>query len=357
MDYKTILITGGAGFVGSNLALLFRNAAPGVKVTALDNLRRRGSDLNVRRLESGGVQFFHGDVRCPEDFSDLPEFDLLIDCSAEPSVHAGVSGSPRYVLETNLVGTMNCLEAARQRRAAFLFLSTSRVYPIGLLNALPYKETVTRYSWLPKVGAPGFSERGVAEEFPIDGARSFYGASKLACEQLIQEYVHSYDLEAIINRCGVICGPWQMGKVDQGVITLWVAKHYFQQALRYIGFGGEGKQVRDVLHIEDLFDLLQLQLASKSLWDGRVYNVGGGNEISVSLRELTDLCAAETGNRVSIQSVPETTSVDLRIYITDSSKVKRELGWQPTRSTATIVHDIRSWLDQNAELVRPILAP
>jgi CDP-paratose 2-epimerase len=223
------------------------------------------------------------------------------------------------------------------------------------LNELPFTEGATRFSWQGQAGERGFSEEGIAEEFPIEGARSFYGASKLACEHLIQEYVHSYGLRAIINRCGVLCGPWQMGKVDQGVVTLWVARHYFQKSLRYIGFGGEGKQVRDILHVDDLFDLLLLQLAKKDLWDGRVYNVGGGNEVSVSLRELTELCVAETGRRVEIQAVPQTSSVDLRIYITNATKAQRDFGWKPRRSATTIVHDIRAWMDQNAELVRPVL--
>lgn len=113
----------------------------------------------------------------------------MIDCSAEPSVQAGLEHSPRYLLETDLVGTINCLEAARARGAAFLFLSTSRIYPIARLNALPYDETETRFHWREEPGVPGFSECGIAEDFPISGARSFYGASKLAGEQLIQEYV------------------------------------------------------------------------------------------------------------------------------------------------------------------------
>ena len=208
----------------------------------------------------------------------------MIDCSAEPSVQAGLGGSPRAVLDTNLVGTINCLEAARARGAAFLFLSTSRIYPIAALNDLPFTETETRFRWDDVPGIAGFSERGIAEGFTLDGARSFYGTSKLAGEQLIQEYVFSYGMRALINRCGVIAGPWQMGKVDQGVITLWVARHYFGQPLRYTGFGGHGKQVRDILHVHDLFDLLQLQLEAPERWDGRVYNVGGGNDGSVSLQ-------------------------------------------------------------------------
>lgn len=356
MSFQKILITGGAGFVGSNLALLFREHRPDVAVVAMDNLKRRGGELNLPRLRAAGVDFRHGDIRSPADFDDLPPFDLLIDCSAEPSVQAGLSGSPRSVLETNLVGTIHCLEAARTRGAAFLFLSTSRIYPIATLNDLPFSETETRFRWEDSPDIPGFSPRGIAEDFPIAGARSFYGASKLAGEQLIQEYVYSYGMRALIDRCGVLAGPWQMGKVDQGVITLWVARHYFGRPLRYTGFGGLGKQVRDVLHVHDLFDLLLLQLEAPELWDGRAYNVGGGEAVSVSLRELTGLCVAETGRSVPIAPVPETGGVDLRIYLTDASKVARDLGWRPTRDAARIVRDIRAWIEGHREILEDLFA-
>ncbi len=293
MDFRNLLITGGAGFVGSNLALLFRQARPELNVTAMDNLKRRGSELNLPRLAKAEIEFRHGDIRAPGDFDELPPFDLMIDCSALPSVQAGLGGSPRAVLDVNLGGTINCLEAARARGAAFLFLSTSRIYPIAPLNNLSFVETDTRFRWVDIAGVPGFSERGIAEGFTLQGARSFYGTSKLACEQLIQEYVHSYGMRALINRCGVLAGPWQMAKADQGVITLWVAHHYFGRPLCYTGFDGHGKQVRDILHVHDLFDLLQLQLKSPERWDGQIYNVGGGNEMSVSLRELTGLCAGD----------------------------------------------------------------
>jgi CDP-paratose 2-epimerase len=356
MDFTKVLITGGAGFVGSNLAIRFREAYPRLRVTVFDSLKRRGSELNLPRLLAAGVEFHHVDIRADDDFDDLPAYDLMIDCSAEPSVQAGLNGSPRGVLDTNLLGTINCLEAARKRGAAFLFISTSRIYPIKALNELPFTETESRFRWRDVAGVPGFSRRGIAEGFPLEGARSFYGTSKLAAEQLIQEYVSNYGMRALIDRCGVIAGPWQMGKVDQGVITLWVACHYFKRPLRYHGFGGGGKQVRDVLHVHDLFDLLTRQLQSPEIWDGRSYNAGGGYEGSVSLSELTDLCVHETGNTVPISRVPETAAVDLRIFVTDSAKAERDFGWRPTRGPAAIVHDIREWIEGHEDALASLLS-
>jgi CDP-paratose 2-epimerase len=355
MEFKRLLITGGAGFVGSNLAMLFKERLPALTVTAVDSLKRRGSELGLSRLKTAGIAFYHGDIRCPEDLEALPGYDLLIDCSAEPSVQAGTGGSPRYVLNTNLTGTIHCLEAARLRGAAFLFLSTSRVYPIAALNGLPFVEDETRFRWLAAREVRGFSEHGVAEDFPLDGARSFYGASKLAGELVLQEYVYNYGMKALINRCGILAGPWQMGKVDQGVVTLWVARHYFQRPLQYIGFGGGGKQVRDLLHVEDLFDLLVKQMASLASWDGRVYNVGGGLEVSVSLLELTRLCQAVSGRHIDIAPVPDTAAVDLRLYLTDARLVQRAFGWQPTRTAERIVADIHAWVDCHQAELRPIL--
>ncbi len=355
MNFKSILITGGAGFVGSSLAVMFKQALPGTTVLAVDSLKRRGSELNLPRLQASGVRFLHGDIRCPEDLETLPDFDLLIDCAAEPSVQAGAAGSPRYVLNTNLAGTINCLEAARLRDAAFVFLSTSRVYPIVALNELPFHEEAERFCWDAKPDLPGFSPAGIAEQFPLEGPRSFYGASKLACELLLQEYIYNTGMRAIINRCGILAGPWQMGKVDQGVVTLWVARHYFKKPLKYIGYGGQGKQVRDLLHISDLFDLLMLQMESPSKWDGRVFNVGGGRRISVSLLELTGLCQAATGQQIEIAPVPETSDVDLRIYLTDSSRVQDEFDWRPTRAAEQIVGDTHAWIVDNRNALEPIL--
>jgi CDP-paratose 2-epimerase len=354
MIFKSILITGGAGFVGSNLAVKFKEAFPGVAVLALDNLHRRGSELTLPRLRRVGVEFVHGDVRSAEDLDALPAYDVLVDCAAEPSVQAGAA-SPRFVLNNNLGGTLQCFEAARARRAAVMFLSTSRVYPLSALNALPFEEGATRFRWTGGHETTGFSaEHGVAETFPLDGPRSFYGASKLAAEFVLQEYAYETGMPAIINRCGVLAGPWQMGKVDQGVVALWVARHYFQKPLQYIGFGGGGKQVRDVLHIDDLFDLVVLQMKSLDQWDGRVFNVGGGLQTSVSLVELTAACQAVVGRHIPIASNPETRAADVRIYASDARQVRRAFGWAPARNVEQIVRDIYQWLDAEREMVAPV---
>lgn len=344
MDVKRLLITGGAGFVGSSLAIRFAQHRSDLVITALDNLKRRGSELNLSRLREHGIQFLQGDVRCPEDLAALEPCDLLIDCAAEPSVQAGTNGSPQYVLNNNLVGTLHCLEAARRWNAAVLLLSTSRVYPIRALNDLPCEETATRYNWLASQQAPpGFSPAGIAESFPLDGARSFYGTSKLCSEFLLQEYAAT-GLRTLINRCGILAGPWQMGKVDQGVITHWIASHHYKRPLRYLGFGGQGKQVRDVLHVDDLFELIVRQLSQDEVWNGSVYTVGGGAEVSTSLCELTAICQAVTGKNVPVTPVPETSAVDLRIYLSDSRRATATFGWKPQRSLQDVVTDIHRWI-------------
>jgi len=225
-----ILITGGAGFVGSNLALSFKKEAPSATVVVLDSLRRRGSELNIAPFRRHGIQFVHGDTRSYSDLEDLPgNFEALIEASAEPSVLAGMDGSPRYAIQTNLSGALNCLEFARRRSAAFVFLSTSRVYSIAPLKDIRLLETPTRFEIGETQDCRGVSVRGISEDFPTHLHRSLYGATKLASELIIQEYVQAYGLKAVINRCGTIAGPGQFGKVDQGVFTLWVACHFFKR--------------------------------------------------------------------------------------------------------------------------------
>src|SRR5215831_13763408 len=164
-----VLVTGGAGFVGSHLALSLKRERPDSAVIALDNLKRRGSELALRRLAAGGVEFRHGDIRNPEDLAETGSLDLLVECSAEPSVQAGLYGGERYLINTNLVGTINCLDHARRHDAAVVFLSTSRVYPIAGLRAVPLVSTETRFVVRKGSTGPGWSTRGITEEFPLTG--------------------------------------------------------------------------------------------------------------------------------------------------------------------------------------------
>jgi CDP-paratose 2-epimerase len=356
MTPSTILITGGAGFVGSNLALHLKRAQSRTRIVALDNLKRRGSELNVPRLQAAGVEFVHGDVRNREDLDAAASADLLLECSAEPSVLAGIDSSPDYVVQTNLVGTLNVLEYCRRQHAAMIFLSTSRVYPIDALCRIKLAEAHTRFEIDATQTLPGISARGIDEAFPLAGPRSLYGASKLASELFIDEYGAQYDLPMLINRFGVIAGPWQMGKVDQGVVTLWVARHVFEKPLSYIGFGGTGKQVRDVLHIDDVCELIALQIDRLESLRGQLFNVGGGRPVSVSLAELTELCRRVTGKTIPIAAVAENRAADVPLYVTDNSKIERTLGWMPKRSMQRLIEDVHAWITANEASLRPILA-
>ncbi len=353
MDFS-VLVTGGAGFVGSNLAIELKEHHPEMRISALDNLKRRGSELNIPRLREAGVEFVHGDIRNKED---LPNFgvDLILECSAEPSVLAGYDGSPDYLLNTNLVGTLNCLELARRQGAGFIFLSTSRVYPIHALGGLRYEENQSRFVLADEQPYPGVSAHGVAENFPLEGARSLYGATKLASEMFVEEYRAAYGIRAVVNRCGVITGPWQMGKADQGVFALWMARHYFGGELSYFGYGGTGKQVRDFLHIADLYELVDAQIRDLDLFDGQTFNVGGGLEKSLSLLETTRLCEQITGRKLPIHQRPEARVADVPLYISDYRKVKELCGWRPSRGPKRTLSDIYHWIRENENLVRATL--
>ncbi|MCF8253263.1 MAG: NAD-dependent epimerase/dehydratase family protein [Bacteroidia bacterium] len=354
---KQILITGGAGFVGSTLAIGLKTKYPNYTIIALDNLRRSGSELNLSRLKDAEVSFVHGDIRNPEDLESFTNLDFIIDASADPSVLSGINSPVMPLINSNLNGTVNCLELAQRTGAAFIFLSTSRIYPIKNLEAAAFEELETRFVWTDKQSIRGISSKGVTEEFPLEGSRSFYGTTKLASELLITEYNELKGLKTIINRCGVISGPWQMGKVDQGVLVLWLARHYFKKELAYIGYGGTGKQMRDVMHSLDLLDLIDHQIHNLDTYNNQTLNVGGGLDTSFSLLELTDLCQEITGNKISINPITENRTADVRIYVSDCAKLNQVNGgsWKPTRNVKTLVSDTFTWLQTNEKNLKNIL--
>ena len=350
-----VLITGGAGFVGSNLARSFKQEYPSANVVVFDNLRRRGSELNLPSFREQGITFTHGDIRIASDLDEVSgNFDIFIEASAEPSVLAGLNGSPQYLLQTNLSGTLNCLEFARKRAGCFIFLSSSRVYSVQSLREVNLQETPSRYELSSEQVLNGVTQKGITEKFPTHLPRSLYGATKLASELVVQEYTELYELPTIINRCGVIAGAGQYGRVDQGVFTLWVAHHFFRKPLRYTGFGGTGKQVRDLLHPSDLYQLLKQQLSKLDSCAGEVFNVGGGSNVTISLHELTQMCSEVSGNSVSVTAEPQTNAVDIPLYISDCGKAAARFDWHPRYKVQTIIQEIYEWLRVNEGGLRPI---
>lgn len=350
-----ILVAGGAGFVGSTLCLQLKAKYPTYEIVAFDNLKRRGSELNLTDFQKSGIAFIHGDIRNNEDILAVGAFDVLIEASAEPSVTAGLDSDPTYVINNNLYGSINCFNACLKNNAKLIFLSTSRVYPIDWIENANFKEEETRFAFDENQTTNGISTKGISEELSLEGARSFYGTTKLASELFIQEYASFYGLKAAVTRFGVIAGPRQMGKTDQGVVTLWMAKHYWNQSLKYIGYGGTGKQVRDILHVDDLVALIDLQIHQIEKFEGKIYNVGGGLENSASLLEMTKICEKITGNKITIGSETQTRPADLRMFITDNSLIEKEIGWKPKKSVEQVFTDTYHWIKENEKQLETIL--
>jgi CDP-paratose 2-epimerase len=346
-----VVVTGGAGFVGAHVALAVAEAVEGADVVAFDSLRRRGSEGNLERLRRGGVTFVHGDVRARADLAALGRFDFLVECSADPAVTAVEDGRREFAVDTNLAGAIHCAEACRRHGAALLFLSTSRVYPIGALCRARLREAAERFELEAEQTVPGLSPHGVAEEFPLEGARSFYGATKFAAEVMLAEYADAFGMPVIVNRCSVIAGPWQFGVVDQGVLTWWVLQHLRGAPLRYIGFGGSGKQVRDFLHVEDLCALVLAQLRAPERFVGSTFNAGGGAANSASLRELTAVCQRVTGRRVPVTPVDEERYADVPWFVADARRLKAHCGFAPRHGVERIVEDVAAWARARPELL------
>lgn len=349
-----IIVTGGAGFVGSSVCIHLKKTYPQYQVVAFDNLKRRGSELNLATFNTLGITFIHGDIRNPEDLQALGSFEVMVEASAEPSVTAGLDSNPTYVINNNLIGSIHCFNACIAQKAKLIFLSTSRVYPIELIEKASFIESETRFDFL-NDNVAGISSKGISETLSLEGARSFYGTTKLASELFLQEYASFYGLPVAITRFGVIAGPRQMGKTDQGVVSLWMAKHYWKQSLKYIGYGGTGKQVRDLLHIDDAVVLIDLQIHQTEKFQNKVFNAGGGLANSCSLQEMTAICEQISGNRISIDSIAETRTADLRIFITDNTKITTETGWKPKKSVTDIFQDIYFWIKENEEQLESIL--
>ena len=257
-----ILITGVCGFVGSSLARGFLDANSTLEIFGIDNLSRAGSELNRPLLKKLGVRFLHGDIRNRSDVELLPDADWVIDAAANPSVLAGVEGSTtRQLLEHNVLGTVNVLEYCRRRNAGLILLSTSRVYSVSALSALPLERRDDSFYLRTEGELPsGVTCDGIAEDFSTSPPLSLYGVSKFVSERLALEYGEAFRFPVWVNRCGVLSGAGQFGRADQGILSFWIHACHRRQPLAYIGFGGHGHQTRDFLHPRDLAPLLAKQM-------------------------------------------------------------------------------------------------
>jgi len=330
-----ILITGGCGFVGTNLALYLNKR--NYKITTLDNLTRKGSRYNLKLLNKKKIKNYNLDITNYLKISKLPKFHLIIDCCAEAAVELSKNNFDK-VINTNLIGTINILKKSKKDKSKIIFLSSSRVYPIKEMNNIIKQKYLKKKIPIKKM----FNEKS-----KIDGPKTIYGLTKLASEMFIEEFSYAFGLKYIINRCGVISGPLQFGKQDQGFVSLWIWRHMMKKKLSYIGYGGMGHQVRDVLHIYDLCDLINKQIKKIKSINNILFTVGGSKKSNVSLNGLTKICEKITNNNLKISKIPKTSIYDIPYFITNNNKVSKTYNWKPKKNIFDIVRDTYTWLQNN----------
>lgn len=337
-----ILITGICGFVGSVIAITLKLRRTEVAIWGLDNLIRQGSETNRLKLKKAGIKVIHGDVRLESDFELLPDVDWVIDTAANASVMAGVDGktSSRQLVQHNLQGTLNILEYCRSRKAGLILLSTSRVFSIRELNAIPVAVKENAFVFDETAPCPpGVTALGVQEGFSTVPPLSLYGSTKLASEGMALEYSETFAFPLWVNRCGVLTGAGQMGTAEQGLFSYWLHAHAGRYPLRFIGYEGRGFQVRDAFHPEDLALLLDAQMSYSGNADGRVFNVGGGRANSMSLAQLSSWCDDRFGKHpVAGDLTPR--QFDIPWLVMDSSRVRSQFSWSPRKNLSQILDEI-----------------
>lgn len=337
--FGLVLVTGGAGFIGCNLAAHYLSR--GWSVRLFDNLSRPGTEKNLSWLKSigdGRLEVVIADVR---EYGELrraaADADVILHMASQVGVTTSVT-DPRYDFEVNALGTLNMLEAAREsgRLPVVAYASTNKVYGSMSRAGVELVDGGYRYSSLPA---------GVSEEWPLD-FHSPYGCSKGAADQYVRDYARIYGLPTVVLRQSCIYGPHQFGNEDQG----WVC-HFAISALQGlpITLYGDGHQVRDVLHVDDLVAAYELAVANHEFTRGRVYNIGGGLTNAVSLRGLLQLLCEEVGRPLAI-SYGEWRPGDQRVYISDTGRAKSELGWEPRVSARRGIAGLLAWLRENRGL-------
>ena len=346
-----VLITGICGFVGTSLAEALRERGDGVEIFGIDNLIRAGSETNRGKLQKLGVNFVHGDIRAASDFESIPPVDWVIDAAANPSILAGIQSgfSSRQLFEHNLGSVVNVLEYCKLHQAGMLLLSTSRVYSIAALASLPLRVDGNAFrlddsAELP----PGVSANGVGVGFSTSAPISLYGSTKLACEAVALEYGEAFNFPVWINRCGVLAGAGQFGTPDQGIFAYWINAHLRRRALRYIGFDGTGKQVRDAFHPRDLCALLAAQMNTGRQGGQRIYTAGGGPRNSISLAGLNAWCDQRFPALVP-QADRRPRPYDIPWLIMDACDAQRSFGWTPEVSLEALLTEIAEHAERNPD--------
>jgi CDP-paratose 2-epimerase len=332
-----VLITGGCGFLGTNMtrALLER----GDRVRVLDNLSRRGTERNLDYMQSElgsmPLEVLREDIRDAEAVERaVADCDVVIHLAAQVAVTTSVE-EPREDFDINATGTLNVLEGARraERRPAVLFSSTNKVY--GGMEDVVVEEGERRYSY-------GELPHGVSEEHPLD-FHSPYGCSKGAADQYVRDYARIYGLRTVVFRTSCLYGPHQFGNEDQG----WVA-HFVISAVKGepLTIYGDGKQVRDVLYVDDAIAAYVAALENLDHAAGEVYNLGGGPEKSVSLLEFMETLEGVVGQPIA-HDFADWRPGDQRIYLSDVRRLERELGWNARMGVEDGVRALLGWVTSN----------
>lgn len=336
---KTILITGGCGFIGTNVALYF--AERNERVIALDNLSRPGSEHNKALLTERGIQCVAHDVsKEPEALAALIEkeaVDVIIHAAAQVAVTTSVQ-DPLFDFYQNGLGTLHVLDAARRasKKPLVLFTSTNKVY--GGLEHVRVEEGATRYS-LPEL------PQGVHEDVPLD-FHSPYGCSKGAADQYTRDWSRIYGVPTIVFRQSCIYGPHQFGIVDQGWVAYLTMQAYFGKPITIYG---DGKQVRDILSIGDLARAMDAAIASPAA-AGNIYNMGGGPQYTSSLLEFVAFLEHRLNKKLEV-SFSDWRPGDQKVYISDIKKAKRDFGWEPTRGLEVGFEEMFSWIEANKNIL------
>jgi CDP-paratose 2-epimerase len=354
-------ITGGCGFVGSNLAERF--ALAGHDVTVLDNLTREGSYLNLERLKKYSIEFIPADIRNPEDLDILYKCDSILDCAAQASL-TEAEKKPGFNFANNTIGIFNILEIVRETKVPLIHWGSNKVYPSEKIHLLPLIEKETRFEWdidlikdrkhngITVSSTPSGETivKGINEHLPLGiGGRSIYGASKACSDILCQEYQDAFNIPLFINRFSCLAGPWQYGMAAQGWYSWFIIAAHFGLPITY--YGWKGKQVRDVLFIDDVFNLIEKQLSSGLNGDssGGVYNIGGGIQNAISLREHIDMLVSAGLKPIVKDELAPQRRRDHVIYISDISKAQDEFNWSPKININIGFMKCLNWVKKNAK--------